>query len=101
MSEDKEILYSASGRTGTYYEEEELTADEIFFEWQIALYQKVGAFYGWSWKEFVETPIPVINRLSEEIDFRMENLDTDVFLSWPALFVLLGIAKAFGGKKES
>ena len=103
---DKEVLFSNKGRTGTHYEEtveaEELESNEDpIDEYKIALYMKVGLFFGWSWQEFLATPVPVTKRLGEEIDFRLENLDSDqIFLNYDCISMLLAIAKAFGGKKE-
>lgn len=50
----KEILYSKSGRTGTYFTDEE--GNDLLFERKIALYLKVGLFFGWNWQEFEATP---------------------------------------------
>lgn len=98
MSNDKEILYSAKGRTGTFYEEPEDV--NPLDEYRIALYMKVGLFFGWSWQDFEATPLPVTERLSEEIDFRLENADSDICLNWNGLAFFLAIAKAFGKGSE-
>lgn len=92
-----EILYSELGRTGTFYEEEKLDA---LWEAKVAYYLKVGLFFGWSWQEFEATPFPVVKRLSEEIDFRLEHMDSNL-IDWKCLSTLLAISKAFGGGSNS
>lgn len=99
MSE--EVLYSASTQSGTHYEEAapEEEGDPID-NYKYALYMKVGLFFGWSWKEFEETPLPVVEELSDRIDHRMRNFNSDLFLNWQAMAFFQAIAKAFGGKSE-
>jgi hypothetical protein len=100
-----EILYSESGRTGTHYEEakppDEDEDKDPFFEYRIMLYMKVGTFFNWSWQEFELTPLPVSERLSEEIDFRLQNLgESPLMLNWTALAVLEAMMRALGGSKS-
>ena len=95
---NKEILYSQSGRTGTFFTDDE--GNDLLFERKIALYLKVGLFFHWTWQDFEATPYPVIKRLSEEIDFRIENLGGSMLLNWDSLSTLDGIARAFGGSKQ-
>jgi len=91
MSE-KEILYSEKGHIGT---EEEDPIREL----EIALYIKVGLFFGWDWQQFQATPYPVTKRLSEEIDFRIQEMDT-ILLNWNTLSMLQAIGKAFSGSNS-
>ena len=64
------------------------------------LYDKVGFYYGWSWKEFEETPIEVIEELSTIIDKKLSNLDErGSIFNWRMLETLLAIGRAFGGNK--
>lgn len=67
----------------------------------IDLYMKVGLFCGWSWKEFKETPYPVIKYINKDIDNKLgKALAPGTFFSWPMLFVSLAIARCFGGAKD-
>lgn len=76
--------------------EAERTYDEYLYE----LYDKVGAFYRWSWNDFMDTELKVIQGLSKKIDSRMEDLDNNI-LNWDHLVFLLVLAKAFGGGKKT
>lgn len=107
--ESSEILFSSSGRSGTYYEE---TAEAEGIEntsllgpiedYQIQLYMKVGTYFGWSWQEFMATPLPIIKELALEIDHRMEHLnEPGMYLNYNMISFLMAIAKAFGGSKSS
>lgn len=103
MSE--EVLFSNSSKTGTHYEEtveaEELEETDPLLEYKVALYMKVGLFFGWSWQDFDKTDILVTKRLAEEIDFRLMNLDSEqMFINYDSIGMLMAIAKAFGGKKS-
>jgi len=88
----KEILYSESGHIGT---EEE----DPMFELKIALYFKVGLFFGWNWQEFEATPYPVVKRLSEEIDFRLSNSDT-ILLNWNVLAMMQAVSHLFSSPNQ-
>ena len=107
MSESK-VLFSASGKTGEYYKDvvkaEEIQPEEWdispYMDYKIQLYLKVGLYCNWSWQEFCETPYPVIKYISDEMDFRLEHHDTNIF-NWQMLAFLLAIRRAFGGKEQN
>ena len=106
MSEPK-VLYSASGRTGEHYKdvvkaeelsEEEYSALNPYIEYKIQMYMKVGLYCNWSWKDFCETPYPVIKYISDEMDFRLEHSDSSIF-SWQMLAFFLAVSRLFSGSK--
>ena len=107
--ESSEILFSSSGRSGTHYEEtaeaEGIENDSLLGpieDYQVQLYMKVGTYFGWSWQEFIATPLPVIKELALEIDHRMEHImEPGMYLDYNMLGVLIAVAKAFGGSKSS
>jgi hypothetical protein len=99
---EKEILYSAANQAGIHYEEAKPQEDPPYTmsDYKIDLYEKVGAWYGWSWKEFIETPLPVIKELESRIDFQIENFEIVPYLHPQMLFVMLAIIKALGGSSK-
>ena len=106
--EDQEILFSSTGRSGTNYEEtveaEGIDEDDLLGaidNYQVQLYIKVGGYFGWSWQEFMATPMPIIKELALEIDHRMEHLmDPGHYLNYNMLGMLAAIAKVLGGGKK-
>ena len=58
----------------------------------------VGAYYGWSWVEFTQTPVPIVRKLKAKLDKKFENMEDEVF-SYQYLAVIMALAKAFGGSK--
>ncbi len=123
MSKDKGVLlYSASKQAGVNYPREDQSQIEIpvgdsfdyfyqqgkqkeaeertHLDYLIELYKKVGSFYNWSYNEFMETPFEVIKKLNDDIDKKIDQINNGNvgFVSYPQLFVALGIALAFGGK---
>lgn len=107
MSSNSVVLYDKDKKTGVYnnapdsFEEEVVEIDEFQLEtdYYISLYDKVGAYYKWSWKQFYEeTPYHIIKSLNDKIDHKMENMEETIF-SFGMLDVLLAISRAFGGSK--
>jgi hypothetical protein len=91
----EEVLYSERAQIGTEVE-------DPIEEKEILLYLKVGLFCGWSWQEYMATPNSVIKRISEEIDFRLENPEA-TSLNWYSCGTsqaLCQIVNAVFGKKE-
>lgn len=68
----------------------------------IDLYMKVGLYCGWSWKQFKETPYPVIKYINKEIDRKLKAATGSggSFLNWNQLAFSIAIYRAFGGGKE-
>lgn len=75
------------------HEKKEPTCTDFWMD----VYDKVGAWYGWSVDQFLDTPINMIFILSEKIDKKLTDVETKHFLSWRHLELLITLAKAFGG----
>lgn len=52
----------------------------------IRLYARVGGYFKWTWKEFCETPWPVIKQLAQLLDASEHDLDRFIGLDEAALF---------------
>jgi hypothetical protein len=75
--------------------------DDELSPW-LNLYDRVGGYYGWGWKQFYyETPYWVIKGLLKKISAKINKLeDGKSFLRWQSVDVAIGIARALGGKSE-
>lgn len=78
-------------------EQEEKDSLDPFDQYRLDLYDYVGRYYGWSWKDFDETPLWVTKGLKRKLDHRFENLEDEIF-SYTYLALMLAMAKAFGGR---
>ena len=89
--------------------ESDLPADLVY---SIALYLKVGLFCGWDWESYINTPLWVIDSISEEIDKRLKPYIDSMTskanssakkgpdrlpLNYMHLSILLGLAAMSGG----
>ena len=68
----------------------------------INLYDKIGGYYNWSWKQFYEeTPYYAIKGLFKKISERIEKLeDGKSYLRWESVDVAVGISRALGGGSD-
>jgi hypothetical protein len=69
----------------------------------VNLYDKLGAYYGWSWKQFYEeTPYRVIKMLNAKLDKKFESLDSsNTWLNYNMISTAMAISRCFGGDSDS
>ncbi len=68
-----------------------------FDDYLVDLYDYVGAYYGWSWTDFKQVPLPILKKFKKRLDKKFDNLEDEVF-SYHYLAIMLALSKAFGGK---
>lgn len=85
-------------------EVEEKSDINPMLEYRIHQYDKVGAYYGWTWQDFERTPVEVVEYLNKMIDKKLApyNKPSSGGKSGPLPFsylhlsILLALAAMFG-----
>lgn len=72
-------------------QKEEYTYDDYLVD----LYIKVGLFCNWSWQDFENTEIKVVQKINSRID---KKIDEEQIINYQHLVLLLVMSKVLGGK---